>query len=117
MPPPKIEPVYSIQETLCMLIILFLVIMSIIEIRLWSKILVSIMSLIIAYLHYYVLYLVSQYETIVFLPFTTIETAGNGYSALSIDYGQILIVTTMLLWRKELVNLIRKIYSRIKTKR
>jgi glucan phosphoethanolaminetransferase (alkaline phosphatase superfamily) len=114
IPPARIEPIYNIQETLCILIILFLVVASIIEIKLWSKILLSLFALAIAIIHYYLLHLVSAYEGVVLLPFIVIETGRNNYAALSIDYGQLLILFIILVWRKELYRLTRFILEKVR---
>lgn len=108
IPPSRIEPLYHVQETLCMLLIIFLILISIIEIKFLTKILLSIFAGAIIIMHYYVIHVVASYEKILFLPFLILETSNN-YSAISIDYGQLLILVIILMWRKELVIHISKI--------
>jgi len=108
IPPSRIEPLYHVQETLCMLLIIFLILISIIEIKFLTKILLSIFAGAIIIMHYYVIHVVASYEKILFLPFLILETSNN-YSAISIDYGQLLILVIILMWRKELVIHINKI--------
>ncbi len=90
-----------------MLLIIFLILISIIEIKFLTKILLSIFAGVIIVMHYYVMHVVASYEKILFLPFLILETS-NGYSAISIDYGQLLILAIILMWRKELITYISK---------
>jgi len=95
-----VSVVYDIQEKICLLIIIFLVIGALFELRYWSKIVMSIIALSITILHYYVLYLVSRYLEIIPIPFAIIEVNDKG-SAVSIDYGQLMILFLIIIWRSE----------------
>ena len=113
IPQSRIIHVYNIQETLCIMIILFLIIGSIFEFKLWVKIVLSLIASLITILHYYILWMISIYESIAIYPFIVIETNKLGYSSISIDFGQLMILTIILLWRDKLVPYIKEFMERI----
>ncbi len=108
----EVSHIYGLQEIVCIAIIVLLILSSILEIKLWSKILLSIVSGIIAVLHYYVLYMVSRYESIIFYPLIYIEATKHG-STFTIDYGQLMIILIIFLWRRRLIGFIKNISSRL----
>jgi len=100
--------IYSIQEYICMLLILLLVVASIFEFNKLVKTILSIIALIITILHYHILYLLTSIEKYALYPFIIIESTKYG-STLSIDYGQLMILFIIFLWRRELWSLVKRV--------
>jgi hypothetical protein len=103
VPAKTINGFYSIEEALCILLILLVIIVSIFEVKQLVKFTVTILSLITIGLHYYLLAALSAYESITFLPLFYIEASSKG-SVLALDYGQIIVVGLIYLWRKQLIG-------------
>ncbi|OYT39438.1 MAG: hypothetical protein B6U89_04120 [Desulfurococcales archaeon ex4484_58] len=112
VPPEHIIYIYDLQQNLCILIIVFLILASILELKFLTKIVLSILSSIIAILHYYVLILVSKYESIALIPLFIVESTKKG-SVLSLDYGQIMFIVLIVLWRKELIRYFKRLHKGI----
>jgi len=91
-----------------MLLILLLVIASIFEFNKLVKTILSIIALIVTILHYHILYLLTSIENIAIYPFIVIESTKHG-STLSLDYGQLMILSIILIWRRELWSLIKRV--------
>jgi hypothetical protein len=107
VPVQNIKPIYSIEETICILLIIVIVIISLFEMKnLYVKVTTTIFSLLIIILHYYIYYELTMYEEVKIMPLTIIETVRNG-SAIGIDYGQILLIFLIYIWRKQLINSIK----------
>jgi glucan phosphoethanolaminetransferase (alkaline phosphatase superfamily) len=114
IPVQNIEPIYSIEETICVSLIIVIVIVSLFEMKkLYVRILTTIFSLLVVILHYYIYYELIIYEEIKIMPLTIIETTRNG-SVIGIDYGQILIISLIYIWRKQLINSIKALKGLIK---
>jgi len=108
VPYSEVVPVYSVQEVLCVLIILLLILLVIFETKLWIKIAITVLALITALLHYYVIAMTERYGSVTILPLLLLERSKQGYAAISPDYGQLLIALSIVLWRRELGVFLKK---------
>lgn len=102
-----ISEVYGIQEILCILILIILFILALFDLKLIVKTIVTVLSIVTLGLHYYVLILVSQHVEVILLPFILIESTRYG-SVFSIDFGQLILILIIILWRREIWGLIKK---------
>ena len=103
VPTSIIDPIYLLEQIACILLIMLIGLLAFLELNKKSKIIISIISAIIIAIHYVILYKVSLFEKITILPLLFIEQNSHG-SAFAIDYGQLLILANLLLWRKEISN-------------
>lgn len=108
IPTSIIDPLYGYEKIICILLIALLIIISLFEIKGFTKIIVTIISAIVLAMHYYVLYMLSKFESINILIFFMVESTNNG-SALTIDYGQLMIILIIYSWRKEIIMRIKQL--------
>ncbi len=114
IPVQNIKPIYSIAETICILLIIVLVIISLFEMKnLYIKVITTMFSLLIVILHYYIYSELVTYEEIRIMPLAIIEATRNG-SVIGIDYGQILLIFLAYIWRKQLISLVKTLKRRFK---
>jgi len=111
IPYSEVAPVYSIQEALCVLLVLLLLILAIFELKFWIKFLTSLVSLVVLALHYWALMLLARYENVVLLPLLVLESSRSGFAAVSPDYGQLMILLLIVLWRRELYPRFKRVVA------
>ncbi len=114
IPTSLINPLYTLGEALCVVILLLVLLASFIELNKTGKMILSATSLVVIILHYYIYLLLSKYEGVTILPLFIRETR-NGYSVYSLDYGQLLILAVILLYHKLLTRKLRLIIKWLKT--
>ncbi len=112
VPENVINGIYSLEYTLCWLIISLILIIALFEVKGLVKIIVSIISLLILLLHYSIVINLTRYEEITLLPLFLIESTRNG-SVVMIDYGQLVIIGLLYIWRKKLIMLIKRLREEI----
>jgi len=111
IPYSEVTLVYSIQEVLCVLLVLLLLILAIFELKFWVKLLTSLTSLAVLALHYWALTLLTRYENVVLLPLLVLESGRTGFAAVSPDYGQLMILLLIVLWRRELYPWFKRVVA------
>ncbi len=107
----KMFTVYQLQEINAVLILVSIIIYVLMQNKITKYILSIILSTVIV-LNYVIYYLVTSYEIIKLYPFIVMEISHSGYSSISFDVGQIAIVALIMLWRKELRNILSKLCNR-----
>ncbi len=113
IPTTAINPLYNFGQVLCLGLIILVILASIIELNKLGRLILSSISLLVAVIHYYTLTLLLKYESIVLLPFLVIEDHGK-YSAVSLDYGQILLIMVVVLYHREVWRTIMEAYRRLR---
>lgn len=105
-----INPLYGYEKVLCILLLIILVIISISEMKRTTKIVVSIISAVTIIFHYYLFYLLSKFEIINIQLFLVREITSNG-TAITIDFGQIIIILIIYLWRREIFRIAKHVIN------
>lgn len=113
IPPSEVDPVYELSQILCILLLLLLVMGTLFDIKNTAKKLLTILVTLATMLHYYVLYRVSLYEYVFLYPLIVIEENTSEYSAVSPDLGQILVILLLVIWRKEIVRILKRYTKRV----
>ncbi|ADI32494.1 hypothetical protein [Staphylothermus hellenicus] len=103
-----IDPLYGYEKILCILLLVILIIISIFEMKRIIRIVVSIISAVTIVFHYYLLYLLSKFEIIKIQLFLVQEITSNG-AAVTIDFGQIMLILIIYLWRREIARITKYI--------
>ncbi|MCD6301707.1 MAG: hypothetical protein J7L82_06535 [Staphylothermus sp.] len=112
VPETIINSIYLIEEILCILMIMLLVIISLFESRsIYTKALFTLVGLITLALHYYVILYMTRFERILIYPILIVETTAKG-SSISIDFGQLILLGILIIWRKQVINYFEKILKR-----
>lgn len=123
IPHAVINEIYGLGKALCVLLIAITVFTAVLELKkTWSKLLLTALSALALTLHYAVVATLSTYIKVRLAPFVIIELNERfGTETVSIDYGQVLAMLTVLVWRRELVAkikpLIRRVGERLATTR
>ncbi|RLG84564.1 MAG: hypothetical protein DRO40_00780 [Thermoprotei archaeon] len=98
--------IYRLQNIAALVILLLIVSTLFIEAKI-GKIITTILSTMFIVIHYYIILMVSNYIHVTIYPLVIIELWKSG-GTITIDLGQILIIFTVILWRKELANVLRR---------
>ncbi len=108
VPETVINNIYFIEEVLCILLVMLLVIVSLFEIRnIHIKILFTISGLLALIMHYYIIWYMTRFENIALYPIVVVETTSRG-SSISIDFGQLVLIGILIVWRKQIINYFMK---------
>ncbi len=108
MPETVINNIYLIEEMLCILLVMLLVIVSLFESRnIYVRVFFTITSLLTVIMHYYVFWSLSRFENIILYPIVIVETTSKG-SSISIDFGQLILLGILIVWRKQIINYFTK---------
>ena len=107
VPTSVIDPIYLLEQLACILLIILIGLLAFLDLNRKSKAIITVISAAIMVLHYIILYKVALFEKIIMLPLIFLEQNSHG-EAFAIDYGQILLLTNIVLWRKEIVAKINK---------
>ncbi len=116
IPTTTINPIYVLQEVMCLLLIILIIAYSLIEAKGMGKIILTLLSAPAILVHYLVLFLVSKYEEISVLPLFIVERTPYG-AAFSIDFGQILVIVLIYMWRKQIITRIKRFIKRDEAER
>ncbi len=111
VPEKYINPIYSIEHMLCWLIIALIIVVSLFEMRRIVRIGTTLLSAIIVILHYYLLYILSRYESVTLYPLIIVEGTVKG-STFMIDYGQIIVLGLIYIWRNKILQYVRGIVEK-----
>ncbi|WP_440060161.1 hypothetical protein ACSU1N_03160 [Thermogladius sp. 4427co] len=99
---------YELSSIICLLIIALVILSSLFKGR-WLKISITLIGISTIILNYLVFYLVSENNvSISILPLFIIESTSKG-SSISPDIGQIIALSLIVLWRRELSRLVRRV--------
>ena len=107
IPTTTINPIYVLQEVMCILLIILIIAYSLIEAKGMGKIILTLLSVPAILVHYLVLFLVSEYEEVSVLPLLIVEKTFHGV-AFSVDFGQILVIVLIYMWRKQIITRIKR---------
>lgn len=107
IPATTINPIYVLQEVMCILLIILIIAYSLIEAKGMGKIILTLLSVPAILVHYLVLFLVSEYEEVSVLPLLIVEKTLHGV-AFSVDFGQILVIVLIYMWRKQIITRIKR---------
>ena len=107
IPTTTINPIYVLQEVMCILLIILIIAYSLIEAKGMGKIILTLLSVPAILVHYLVLFLVSEYEEVSVLPLLIVEKTLHGV-AFSVDFGQILVIVLIYMWRKQIITRIKR---------
>lgn len=116
IPTATINPIYVLQEVMCMLLVILMIAYSLIEAKDMGKIILTMLSLPVILVHYLVLFLASKHEEVLVLPLFIIEKTYHG-AAFSVDFGQILVIVLIYMWRKQIITRIKRFIKRDKAER
>ncbi len=109
VPETVINNVYLIEEMLCILLVMLLVIVSLFESRnIYARLFFTIAGLFTLIMHYYVLWYMTRFENITLYPILVIETTSRGNS-ISIDFGQLILLGILIVWRKQIIKYFIKV--------
>ncbi len=107
VPTSVIDPIYLLEQVACILLIILIGLLAFLDLNRRGKTIITVISISIIVIHYIILYKVSLFEKITMLPLIFLEQNSHG-EAFAIDYGQLLILTNIVLWRKEIIARLRK---------
>jgi len=109
VPETVINNVYLIEEMLCILLVMLLVIVSLFESRnIYARLFFTIAGLFTLIMHYYVLWYMTRFENITLYPILVVETTSRGNS-ISIDFGQLILLGILIVWRKQIIKYFIKV--------
>jgi len=98
-----------ISQVIAILILLVVIIAAFFEIKGIIRDVVTILLLLLAIMNYYVIYVVSTKGVLISIyPLLVVEKYG-GYGSIYLDFGQISLLVTLVLWRKEIFKYTRYI--------
>lgn len=101
------QAVYTYSMVSGLLIVLLLIVASIFELRGLARVFFTLLSIIFISIHYSIIYYMTAFETIHLYPFIIVEETTTGGS-ISIDIGQLVIASLIILWRREIAGLLRR---------
>ncbi len=107
VPTSVIDPIYLLEQVACILLIILIGLLAFLDLNKKGKIVITAVSALIIVIHYIILYKVSLFEKVTMLPLIFLEKNSHG-EAFAIDYGQLLILTNIVLWRKEIITRLHK---------
>lgn len=96
-----ISTIYFIQKLVAATIVISLILASINVDNRYLKTSSLIVLLALTVMHYCILFMISGFEKVFIYPFIVIE-AINDFSSMSIDIGQITIITLLWMWRNRI---------------
>lgn len=99
---------YTLQSITCILIIILVILYSLIELSKTGRLILTFASIAIILLHYTIIYMVSKYVEIQALPLLLLEKTSKG-AVIEPDYGQIIIIALLILWRREILELVKQL--------
>lgn len=112
MPETVINNIYLIEEMLCILLVMLLVIVSLFESRnIYIRVSFTITGLLTLIMHYYVFWYMTRFENITLYPILVVETTSRG-SSISIDFGQLILLGILIVWRKQIVKYFIKVLKK-----
>jgi len=101
------QAVYTYSMVSGLLIVLLLVVASIFELKGLVRVFFTLLSIIFVSIHYSIIYYMTAFEAIHLYPFIIVEETATGGS-ISIDIGQLVIASLIILWRREIAGLLRR---------
>jgi len=101
------QAVYTYSMVSGLLIVLLLIVASIFELKGLARAFFTLLSIIFISIHYSIIYYMTAFETIHLYPFIIVEETTTGGS-ISIDIGQLVIASLIILWRREIAGLLRR---------
>ncbi len=107
VPTSMIDPIYLLEQAACILLIILIGLLALLDLNKKGKTIITAVSVAIIVVHYIILYKVTLFEKITILPLIFLEQSSHG-EAFAIDYGQLLILTNIVLWRKEIITRLHK---------
>ncbi len=107
VPTSVIDPIYLLEQVACILLIILIGLLAFLDLNKKGKIIITTVSALIIVIHYIILYKVSLFEKVTMLPLIFLERNSHG-EAFAMDYGQLLILTNIVLWRKEIITRLHK---------
>lgn len=107
VPTSVIDPIYLLEQVACILLIILIGLLAFLDLNKRGKTIITAVSVAIIVVHYIILYKVTLFEKITMLPLIFLEQNSHG-EAFAIDYGQLLILTNIVLWRKEIFTRLHK---------
>ncbi len=108
VPTSMIDPIYLLEQVACILLIILVGLLAFLDLNKRGKTIITAVSVAIIVVHYIILYKVTLFEKITMLPLIFLEQNSHG-QAFAIDYGQLLILANIVLWRKEIIT---RLYAR-----
>ncbi|MEZ0394037.1 MAG: hypothetical protein ABWK00_03185 [Desulfurococcaceae archaeon] len=97
-----------------MLVLIVMVFVTLFDVKKGAtKLALSLISLAIVALHYYTLFLLmAEFDVQVLpLPLVLVTSTARG-SSMMIDFGQVLVIMLVILWRKDIVDFMRKVWKK-----
>ncbi|WFO75835.1 hypothetical protein J4526_02950 [Desulfurococcaceae archaeon MEX13E-LK6-19] len=107
-----IGTIYFLQNIIAVLIIVLLIVTGLTTGK-YVRIVSTSILLVILVLHYYIISMVSGIENITIYPFVIVE-GKNGYYTVTIDFGQVIVVSLAWFWRREIYEKISVVKNKIK---
>ncbi|MGB9826958.1 hypothetical protein IMZ38_02305 [Thermosphaera chiliense] len=108
--------VYFLQEVSAVLLLAILAFILLAGVKGWRRYVVTWLSLVLIILHYTVISIISKYAKVTVLPLIVVEHDSYGGS-LYVDYGQLAILTILIVWRREIYERIKKIANKLRAGR
>jgi len=99
------QAVYTYSMVSGLLIVLLLIVASIFELKGLARIFFTLLSIIFVSIHYSIIYYMTAFEAIHLYPFIIVEETTTGGS-ISIDIGQLVVASLIILWRREIAGLL-----------
>ena len=108
IPETLIKGIYTVEEILCILLIVLLITVSLFEIRnTYVKLLFTVFGFVTIIVHYYAVWYMTKFESIILYPMIIVESTTRG-SSISIDYGQLILIGILIVWRKNIISFLVK---------
>lgn len=101
------QAVYTYSMVSGLLIVLLLIVASIFELKGLVRVFFTLLSIIFVSIHYSIVYYMTAFEAIHLYPFIIVEETTTGGS-ISIDIGQLVVASLIILWRREIAGLLRR---------
>jgi hypothetical protein len=104
--------VYLLQGVLAVVLLVELGFILLVGLKGWRKYVITWLSLALMILHYSVIYTISLYAKVAILPLIVVEHDSYGGS-LYVDYGQLAVLTLLLVWKKEISKTLGNLTARL----
>lgn len=107
LPSLRIDPlIYHLQGAACILIVLVAIVATLLETKKPVKYVFTALTTLLIVVNYAIVAMLLPYEQISIYPLLIVERYGEASSAW-IDYGQLGVISLLIVWRRELIPLIR----------